>query len=93
MRTKKIYNPNDEFGYPDDHKLAREATAVVIFCIFAGPAVLTSIMLIAIHAEAIDAFMKSVVVFLYWHPFFTFTLVFYFTVAFGYIAMNKLLKP
>lgn len=92
MKHEKICS-TDELELPDDPETTRMATAIVIFCIFAGPAVLTSIMLIVIHAEAIDAFMKSVVVFLYWHPFFTFTLVFYFTVAFGYIAMNKLLKP
>lgn len=92
MKHEKVIS-SDELELPDDPETTRMATAVVIFCIFAGPAVLTSIMLIVIHAEAIDAFMKSVVIFLYWHPFFTFTLVLYFTVAFGYVALNKLLKP
>lgn len=89
---EKVYS-TDDMDYPDDPETTRMATLVVLFCLFAVPVLLIAIAAVFVYAEAIDAFMKSVVVFLYWHPFFTFTLVFYFTVAFGYIAMNKLLKP
>lgn len=89
---EKVYSTND-MDYPDDPETTRMATAVVIFCIFAGPAVLTSIMLIVIHAEAIDAFMKSVVIFLYWHPVFALILSLYtLRLLWGFVAMNKLLK-
>jgi len=87
MKRERIIS-TDELDLPDDPDTTRMATAVVIFCIFAGPTVLTSVMLIAIHAEAIEVFMNKVAVFLYRHPFFTFTLVLYFVVALGYAAIK-----
>jgi hypothetical protein len=91
MKYEKVIS-TDELELPDDPDTTRMATAVVVFCIFAGPTVLTSIMLIAIHAEAIEVFMNNVAVFLYRHPFFTFTLVLYFGVALVYAAIKKLLN-
>lgn len=90
MKRERIIS-TEELDLPDDPETTRTATLVVIFCIIGGPTILTMIMLIAIHAEAIDNFFKEVVVFLYWHQAVTFTLFLY-AIAFSISMIIKRLK-
>lgn len=67
MKHERVYS-TDEVDLPDDPETTRMATAVVVFCIFGGPTIATLIMLITIHAEAIEIFCNTGVVYLYHHP-------------------------
>lgn len=91
MRKKfeHVFSTDSDAG-PDDPETTRMATFVVVFCIFAGPTVLTLSMLIAIHAEAIEEFGNSVAIFLYDHPPVAFTLMVYAIAGIGYFAYQRI---
>lgn len=92
MKRERIIS-TDEVDLPDDPETTRMATAVVIFCIFAGPTIVTLIMLITIHSEAIDKFMTDTIIFLYNSPFITFTLMLYTCVLVVYLIYKRAKKP
>ncbi len=60
MKYERVYHTDDEYDYPDDPKVIKEATGVLIFSIIGGPCLLIMIMLLVIHADTIEIWMNNI---------------------------------